>query len=127
RSARTVETHRRAVKTPDLYPTAFELPAAEVTQFSPTRLPPLRADAPTLVVGKIGPGRVLAYTVEGTVAGRKVRVAMSEAVSEPELDNFFLVGMVNQWKDAQDQPALMQADRALAFAQEMNQIARAEL
>src|SRR5262249_34327750 len=40
--------------------------------------------------------------------------------------NFFLVGMFEQWKNAKDQPALLQADRALAYAQMVNGMARAE-
>jgi hypothetical protein len=113
---------------PILYPSGgLQLAGAEVAETFPTRLPPLRGDAPTLVIGRIGAGKELAYTVEGTVAGREVRVSKTEAVSESELDNFFLVGMFEQWKNAKDQPALMQADRALAFAQEVNQMARAEL
>src|SRR5260370_10130322 len=51
----------------------------------------------------------------------------SEAVAVAEPDNFFLVGMVQQWKNAKDQPALTRADRALAYAFEQSQLARADL
>jgi tetratricopeptide (TPR) repeat protein len=117
----------QSVSAPVLYPTALHLTGADPADCFPTRLPPLRGDAPTLMVGRAkGPG-ALTYTVEGTVAGRDMRVEKTETLPEPELDNFFLVGMVEQWKTAKDQPALMQGDRALAFAFEMNQMARAEL
>ena len=115
-----------AVSAPILYPTGFQLPAADVTDALPTQLPPLRPDSPTLVIGHIKPAQTLAYTVQGTVAG-EVKVHASEPVGEPELDNFFLVGMFDQWKNAKDEPALMPADRALAFAQELNLMARTEL
>src|SRR5205823_11379219 len=58
---------------------------------------------------------------------KPVRVTTNEDVPEPEADNFFLAGMVDQWKNAKDQPALMRADRALAYAQELNELARDEL
>lgn len=117
----------QALAAPVLYPNSFQLTGAPVAQNFPTRLPPLRPDAPTLVIGQAGEGTTVGYTIEGTIAGREARVEKAEALPEPEFDNFFLVGMVEQWKSAKDQPALMQSDRALAFAQEINQIARADL
>src|SRR5205814_787541 len=51
----------------------------------------------------------------------------TEPAVEPEADNFFLVGIYDQWKNAKDQPAMMQADRTLAFAYELNQRACEEL
>ena len=61
------------------------------------------------------------------MAGKTVRISASETVTDPEMDNFFLVTMFEQWKNAKDTPALMQADRALAYAQEINQLARVEV
>src|SRR5581483_8800887 len=113
-----------AVAAPVLYPRSFELPAAVVEAY-PARLPPLRSDVPTLVVGKLKPGKVLAYTVAGEVDGRPMRYEASPAVPRPEPDHFFLVTTVAQWRAAKDRPALMPADRALAFAFEQNQMARA--
>ena len=115
------------VAAPILYPTEFKLTGADVTEFYPGKLPPLRADAPTLLMGRVKPGKSLGYEIEGAVAGKTVRVAKSETLPEPEADNFFLVSMLEQWKKAKDQPALMRADRALAYAQEINQLARDEL
>lgn len=121
--------HKRlqtALAVPVIYPRAFRLPA-EVVEAFPTKLPPLRSDAPTLVVGKMQPAKVFAYEVEGIAAGREVHLKLSDPVPESEADNFFLVSMVEQWKNAKDQPALMRADRALAYAHERNQLARADL
>src|SRR5262249_24557194 len=47
--------------------------------------------------------------------------------NEAELDNYFLVAMVDQWKNAKEQPALIRADRALVFAFEQNRLAREEI
>ncbi|TMQ29437.1 MAG: hypothetical protein E6K70_25685, partial [Planctomycetota bacterium] len=93
----------------------------------PTTLPPLRGDAPTLIVGRLKDGQALNYTLEGTVAGRPVEVNGSEPVGEAEADNFFLIGMIEQWKNAKDQPALSRADRLLAAFSTQTQMARADL
>ena len=117
---------QEAVAVPVLYPTSFQVAGAESAEFFPTHLPPLRSDAATLLIGRIKAGQTLSYTIEGQVADHAVRVQMSDSIAAPELDNFFLVGMFDQWKNAKDQPALMQADRALSYAYELNQFARAE-
>jgi tetratricopeptide (TPR) repeat protein len=117
------------VAVPIIYPTKFQLPK-EVVEHYPQKLPPLRADAPTLVVGKLKePGAKLTYTIEGLAAGKVIKVERTEDVpaGEGDPDNFFLVNMVNQWKNAPAEPALLRADRALAFALEQNQLARADL
>src|SRR5262249_25539267 len=95
-----------AFATPVLYPTRFDLPGA--TEYFPTRLPPLRSDAPTLVVGRMKAAKALDYSLDGVVDGRRdgMTVKKTEEVSAPELDNYFLVSMVNQWKNARDQHAL---------------------
>jgi hypothetical protein len=69
----------------------------------------------------------LAYSIRGTVAGQSVTVAMTEPVVASEPDNFFLMGIYDQWKTAKDQPAIMQADRTLAYAFELNRTACEEL
>jgi hypothetical protein len=122
----TVKRLRTAVAAPILYTSAFRVPAASVAEFFPTRLPPLRTDAATLVVGNLKDTQKLSYIIEGTAGGKDVRLETSETVPQPELDNFFLVSLVSQWKNAKEQPALMQADRALAYAEEMNILARTE-
>ena len=100
-----------------LYDARLKLPAT-VTQVFPKNLPPLRADVPTLVVGHINDAKSLNFTVSGTVDGRPgaLNLDTTEKVPEAELDNYFLVSVVNQWERAQTQPALIRADRALVLA-----------
>jgi tetratricopeptide (TPR) repeat protein len=124
--ADTMKRLHEAVATPVLYPRNFKL-GAEVAEAFPTTLPPLRADAPTLVVGKLNDSKSLTYTLEGTVAGTEVRLQPVEAIGESEADNFFLVGMVEQWKNARDEPSPYRADRVLAYAYEQSQLVRADL
>ncbi|MGE3804448.1 MAG: hypothetical protein AB7K24_07230, partial [Gemmataceae bacterium] len=120
-----VERLITTAKAPILYTDTFKLQG--VAEYYPTRLPPLRGDVATLVLGKLNPAATLTYEVTGRVGDRAVRIEQTEKVHDAELDNFFLVTMVDQWKNAKDQPALMQADRALAHAQLNTQIARDEL
>jgi uncharacterized protein with von Willebrand factor type A (vWA) domain/tetratricopeptide (TPR) repeat protein len=122
-----VKRLHQSIATPILYPTNIEFAGGTVIEAFPTRLPPLRPDLPTLVIGRFQDAKELQYKIEGQVAGRAVTIENAQPITQPELDNFFLVGMFDQWKNAKDQPALMQADRALAFAHEMNQLARVEL
>lgn len=114
------------VSEPILYPNDVSF-SSEVIEFLPRELPPLRRDAPTLMVGRFKLGKELTCEVTGSVAGQDIRLRMSEPVLEPEADNFFLVSMVAQWRAAKDQPALLRSDRALAFAQQLNVLAREEL
>jgi tetratricopeptide (TPR) repeat protein len=111
---------------PVLYPKSFQFSQA-VAEFYPAKLPPVRGDSPTLVVGRLNSVADLSYTLSGLVAGRDVQLQNSESLPEPELDNFFLVGMVEQWKNSKDQPALTRADRALADAQTRSRFARDDL
>src|SRR5581483_2772395 len=110
-----------------LYDAKVSLPA-EVVEAFPLQLPPLRADQPTLLVGKMKAAKELAYTVTGRVAGAaEVRLACSEKVPEAELDNFFLVGLVQQWARAKAEPALIRADRALMLAMVNTKVQRQDL
>jgi tetratricopeptide (TPR) repeat protein len=112
---------------PILYPTAFQAPLG-ATDVMPTHLPPLRGDAGTLVMGKLPAGAAkFSYSVTGTVSGKAQRIEASEAVPAPEVENFFLVEIASQWHEQKDQPALLQADRALAFAAEQHELAREDL
>src|SRR5439155_7106513 len=45
----------------------------------------------------------------------------------PSLDNYFLVGMVDQWAKAKDFPAVLAGDRALAIAYEQTRLQHLEL
>ncbi len=112
---------------PILYPTAFQPPAG-ATDVLPTRLPPLRGDAPTLVLGKLPAGATkFDYSVSGKVSGQDKRVDASEPMPEPDVDNFFLVNIAGQWQAAKDRPALLPADRALASADTQLELAREDL
>jgi tetratricopeptide (TPR) repeat protein len=113
---------------PVLYPSEFKL-SQEATESYPTQLPPVRGDTPTLVVGRMKSAKALTYTVTGTVGGTDAEVTCTatEKVAGPELDNFFLVSMLAQWKNARTQPALIRGDRALALAFEQNRLQHHEL
>src|SRR5262249_6672049 len=122
----TVAGLLEAVAAPVLYPTALKLPG-EFADVLPTRVPQLRRDAPTLIVGKIQPKAKLEYTVAGTVAGKETKTTTTLDVPEPDVENFFLVSVYNQWKERKESPALAQADRLLSAAFMQNQLARADL
>ncbi len=101
----------------------------EVAEFYPTRLPPLRADRATLVVGKLKtPGATVSARVEGRANGVKVAVDLREQLPAPAIENYFVNAMVAQWKeaDAKDAPALLAADRTLAMASEQYRLFRDE-
>src|SRR5262249_31608266 len=113
---------QKAVAAPVLSPAKSQAPA-EFTEFYPDQLPPLRADAPTLIAGRMKPAKTLTYQLEGTVPGKvdPVSLKVEEKVHE-ELDNYFLINMARQWKNAKNQPALLRGDRALGIAYEQTRI-----
>ncbi|MHB1425055.1 MAG: hypothetical protein ACYC3I_17935 [Gemmataceae bacterium] len=120
-----------ALAQPILYDGEIKLPA-KVVDVLPTKLPPLRSDVPTLVVGKFDgePAKNethFDYTLTGKLDGVETRVEISEKMPKPDEDNYFLVNMLDQWKTRKDRPALIQADRSLAYAFENNQLTRADL
>jgi len=92
----------------------------EVGEVYPTKLPPLRADRTTLVMGKMAKPVIggVSLSVTGTVAGRATNATFAENLPAPQVDHFFLNMMVNQWRAAphKDAPAMLQSDRALALA-----------
>ena len=121
--ADTVKRLGDALAAPILYTTKFQMPDKVIVEYYPQKLPPLRTDAPTLVVGKMKDADKLTYTVEGTIAGKLVKKTVTEDVTPAEVDNFFLLSMVAQWQKADhDAPALIRADRALALAFEQNRM-----
>ena len=92
---------------------------AEVGEVYPTRLPPLRADSSTLIMGKFTkPAAGLSLTVKGSIAGRDATLDFSQVVPAPQIDHYFLNLMIDQWRAAphKDAPAMLQSDRALALA-----------
>ena len=95
----------------------------------PNRLPPLRADRCTLVLGKLAaPVASLALKIDGTVGGQKVSVDLAERLPAASADHFFLGAMLDQWASAgaKDTPAILSADRALAMAGEQFRLYRDE-
>jgi hypothetical protein len=118
-----------ALATPVFYPSTTK-PAKysdNVGEALPARLPPLRGDAPTLVVGLLKPSKTLGLQVEGTVAGKPFTVDLNEQVPPADVGNYFLVHMVRQWSKAdRTAPALVRADRGLALAFEQTRLDRDE-
>jgi tetratricopeptide (TPR) repeat protein len=120
----------KSLAVPVLEPTKMSF-GADVAELYPAKLPPLRADLPTLVVGRFEKGKVpasLDVTVEGKVVGVPVTAKVSHPMPVPTPDNFFLTSMVTQWRTSgrADSPALLRADRTLALAYESTRLAREE-
>src|SRR5262249_50803471 len=111
-----------AFAAPIFYPTKVSMPAG--TGFYPAQLPPPRSDSPTLVVGRVKAGvKELTCKIEGTLLEKAApALTLTEKVAQPELDNYFLISMVSQWKNAKSEPAMIRADRALALAFEQTRL-----
>jgi tetratricopeptide (TPR) repeat protein len=119
---------REAFDVPVLVPERVTFGPAGVEVY-PTRLPPLRADRPTLVVGLLKePAQVVSARVEGRANGNKVTIDLSERLPAPDAENYFLHAMLAQWRDApaKDAPAVLPADRTLAMAAEQFRLFRDE-
>ena len=117
-----------AVNAPILRPESVAF-GGEVAEAYPSRLPPLRSDRATLVLGKLtADAPSVTATVVGRVGERKVTVNLAERLPESQADNFFLYAMHEQWKSAvdKDAPALLSADRSLAMASEQFRLFRDE-
>jgi tetratricopeptide (TPR) repeat protein len=117
---------KSAVAAPVLYPTNLTLPDG-IPEAFPTRLPPLRNDTPTLLVGRLDKAERFAVAVNGKVGDREVKVQLESKLPEAEIENYFLAGMINQWRQEKDRPALIPADRALGFVFERNRLACKDL
>lgn len=102
----------------------------EVGEVYPSRLPPLRADRGTLVLGRLArpTAERLHLRVEGYVARRAVSQDLSIALTPSQPDHYFLNLMLEQWRSAphKEAPALLQSDRALALASTQVQLYREE-
>lgn len=120
------ERVRLAVDTPVHYPASIKVTEG-IKELYPSKLPPLRADSPTLVVGTIAPGsRQIEIAIGGTCRGAERALSVRHATPPHELENFFLGRMVAEWRDAKDAPAMVQADRALALASAQGRLDREE-
>src|SRR5262249_13320655 len=64
-----IERWKQAVQAPVFYPASLSFTTGAVADVLPTKLPPLRGDTPTLVVGRLGETGQLAYRIEGRVNG----------------------------------------------------------
>jgi hypothetical protein len=120
-----LKRYETAFDGPVLYNAKIELPA-EITGVCPATLPPLRSDTPTLIVGRMKKGlKELSHTITGVQAGRKgeITIAATEQILPADLDNYFLVGMIDQWAKAKEYPATLQANRALVIAYEDTRLA----
>ena len=102
----------------------------EVAEVFPTRLPPLRADRATLVVGTLkADAASVTARIDGRLAdGSGHAVALAERLPVSEPDNYFLHAMVEQWRTAanKDAPAILPADRALALGSQQFRLFREE-
>jgi tetratricopeptide (TPR) repeat protein len=117
---------KSAIAAPVLYPANYT-PSDGVAEAFPTKLPPLRGDVPTLLVGRLDKADHVGLVINGKVGENEIKVELNEKITEPEIENYFLVGMFNQWRTEKDRPAMIPADRALGFAYERNRLACADL
>jgi len=109
---------RAAFAAPILRPERVRF-SGEIAEIYPSRLPPLRTDRPTLVLGQLKQEvPALTATIIGRVGEEKVTIDLAERIPEAKSENFFLHAMLQQWRSAanKDAPALLAADRALAMA-----------
>jgi tetratricopeptide (TPR) repeat protein len=117
-----------AIDVPVLKPAKAEY-GPGIGEVFPAKLPPLRADRPTLVVGTLtGPAAALGVKVTGTVAGVPTIVELAEPVPAADAGHYFLHAMLEQWRTAptKDAPAILAADRALALAAQQFRLFREE-
>lgn len=101
----------------------------EVAETFPTRLPPLRADRSTLVVGTLsGDAPALTAKIEGTLDGRPTSIELADRLPVSEPDNYFIHAMIQQWREsgAKDVPAILSGDRALALGAQQFRLFREE-
>jgi tetratricopeptide (TPR) repeat protein len=108
-----------AVATPVVKVKEFKF-GEEVGEVYPSKLPPLRGDRTTLVMGKLAKPAAagVSLAVKGAVAGRAVALNFAEKLPAPQREHFFLNMMLDQWQESphKEAPAMLQSDRALALA-----------
>ena len=124
--ASVAEKLRAAVDVPVYYPTAVKAGEGVVETY-PAKLPPLRSDVPTLVVGKVNPGvKAVTLEMDGTLGGARKSLTQTREIPGFDVENFFLAQMIADWKVNPERPALVQADRALALASTQSYLNREE-
>ena len=115
------------LEVPVLYPTEYQLPP-EVVEAYPTKLPPLRADTTTLVVGRLRElPATFTWQLKGLVQEQPVQLTGEEKVVPPDVSLFFLKALVENARKHQEAPALLPADRMLAMAHSQVRVVREEL
>ena len=127
--AHTVDRFNEAARVPVLMPTELKF-GTEVVEHFPSKLPPLRADTPTLIVGKLAkPSSRLDLSITGKVVNTEKTLDIAEELPESRADHYFLSNIVDQWRSSghPEAPALLRADRTLALAYEQCRLARDEL
>jgi len=129
RQADFINRLKTAMAVPVVKPEKWQF-GDEVGESYPTKLPPLRTDRATLVMGKVAkPAAVnLTATVNGLLNGKAVALNFSQPLPAPQVDHFFLNLMLTQWRSAphKDAPAMLQSDRALALASTQVKLYREE-
>ncbi len=84
----------RAIHEPVIWATERKLPAS-LAEVYPTKMPPLRADRDTVLVGKGSANGEFHVAVKGEVAGQPVNMQWTVEPAKPSDDNAFLVQLVD--------------------------------
>ncbi|MFM7150876.1 MAG: hypothetical protein ACKO23_13625, partial [Gemmataceae bacterium] len=117
---------QKEIGEPILYPDQFKLLGGK--DLLPSRMPPLRRDTGTLVVGKLNAdAKSLDLSMNGKLFDKDLEQQASYKLPPTDTDNFFLTSIYDQWKNQKDRPALLSSDRALSFAYKQNQLAVEDL
>ena len=102
-----MKRYLQAFSAPILYDAELTLPATVKLAF-PTKLPPLRADASSLVVGQMAVAdsgeSPCKFAARRWRANAPVYWQAKLPVPTPELDHFFLLSLFEQWRKAADRP-----------------------
>ena len=113
-----IERLKTAMAVPVVKPVEWKF-GEEVAESYPTKLPPLRTDRTTLVMGKLAkPAATVNVNVKGLLNGKELALNFTQPLPVPQVEHFFLNLMIHQWRNAphKDAPAMLQSDRALALA-----------
>ncbi|MGL6076906.1 MAG: VWA domain-containing protein [Fimbriiglobus sp.] len=101
----------------------------EGMELYPTRLPPLRSDRSTLVLGKTkATVQTISARIEGRVGTTKTTIDLSDKLADPSTDHYFLPAMIDQYRNttAKASPVMLSSDRTLAMASEQYRLFRDE-
>ena len=111
---RLISRLKKEIAEPIFYTESLQLPVG-VKDVLPSKMPPLRRDAPTLVLGKLPAGlKTMEVKLSGKVAGKEISDSKTFKVPAADIEHFFLVGIYDQWKSRKDQPAAHHKPTAFA-------------